>query len=154
TVATVFIALLDTAAIALVLPLVNLATGQGDDSGVLDIIRAVLGDPDPRTLTLILTVVVVALFVLKDIGAVWHSWWLSGFKVFNRVDLSSRLLRHFLAAPYTQVANRSPSELIRTMNDAVVQVFGTTVYALMSLAASVISIVAIVTARLLSAPVP
>lgn len=154
TVASIVIALLDTVAIALVLPLVNLATGHESDSDLLEAVRRVTGEIDSRTLIVVLTVAVVSLFILKDIGAVWHSWWLGGFKAFNRVELSARLLRHYLTAPYTQVANRNASELIRTMSDAVVQVFGTTVYALMHLMASLISISSIVVALLISAPIP
>ncbi|WP_447925813.1 ABC transporter ATP-binding protein [Georgenia muralis] len=154
TVMSVAIALLDTAAIALVLPLVNLATGAGGDGGAAKVVSRIFADPEPLTLTLILTVVVVGLFILKDVGAMAYTWWMTGFKAFNRVALSSRLLRHFLTLPYTQVARRSSAEMIRTMNDAVTQVFGTTVYGLMGMVSNVLSITAIVVALLISAPVP
>ncbi|WP_454778561.1 ABC transporter ATP-binding protein [Georgenia muralis] len=152
--ASIVIALMDTVAIALVLPLVNLATGAADDAGAAAFISGLLGDPSSRTLTLILTVVVVGLFMLKDVGAMAYTWWLAGFKAINRVDLSSRLLRHFLTSPFTVVARRSSSEMIRTMNDAVTQVFGTTVYGLMGMVSNVISITAILVALLVSAPLP
>ncbi|WP_341359326.1 ABC transporter ATP-binding protein [Georgenia sp. M64] len=151
---SIAIALLDTIAIALVLPLVNLATGAADDAGSAGFVSRLLGDPEPQTLTLILTIVVVALFILKDLGAMAYTWWMAGFKAINRVDLSSRLLRHFLTSPFTVVARRSSSEMIRTMNDAVTQVFGTTVYGLMGMVSNVTSIAAILTALLISAPVP
>lgn len=151
---SIAIALLDTVAIALVLPLVNLATGATSDAGAAGLVSGLLGDPEPKTLTLILTVVVVGLFILKDVGAMAYTWWMAGFKAINRVDLSARLLRHFLTSPFTVVARRSSSEMIRTMNDAVTQVFGTTVYGLMGMVSNVISITAILVALLVSAPVP
>jgi hypothetical protein len=50
-------------------------------------------------------------------------WWTLGFNFSQRLRLASRLLRHFLTSPYTEVTRRSSSELIRTMNDAVGNAF-------------------------------
>ena len=153
-VASVVIATVDMAAIALVLPLVNLATGAGEGSGTTAWILGLFGDAEPSEVVPPLTVLVVGLFILKDLGAIAYSWWLSGFKAFNQVYLSSRLLRHFLTSPYTQVSRRSSAEMVRTMKDAVSQVYGSVVFGLMSLLAHVMSILAILVALLISAPGP
>ena len=152
--ASVVIAFLDTVAIALVLPLVNLATGSEAESGTTARVSSLFGDPEPRTLTLILTVVVVGLFILKDLGAIAYSWWFAGFKAFSQVRLSSQLLQNFLTTPYTQVAGRSSSEMIRTMIDAVGQVFGSVVFGVMTMMSNSVSIAAILVALLVSAPGP
>lgn len=154
TVATLVISLFDTVAIALILPLVTLATGGEDSSGLGSIFAKALGDPEPGTLVLAMTITVVSLFVVKDLGAVVYTWWLTGFKVLRRVDLSTRLLEHFLHTPYTQLARRSSAELLRTMNDAVIQFFGTTVFGLMTLVANISTLLAISLALLFSAPIP
>ena len=151
---SVLIAFLDTVAIALVLPLVNLATGSKGESGTTALVSDILGNPEPRALTLILTVVVVGLFILKDLAAIAYSWWFAGFKAFNRVRLSSQLLQHFLLTPYTLLAGRSSSEMVRTMSDAVSQVFGSVVFGVMMMLSSTASIVAILVALLVSAPGP
>lgn len=151
---SVAIALLDTAAIALVYPVVELAVGGEVTGGVLNRISTLLGEAEPRRLTVILTVTVVALFVIKDVFALVYSWWLSGFKALERVRLQTRMLRHFLEAPYTEISRRSSSDMIRTLSDAITQVFGTTVFGLMSLVSNVMSIIAIVVALLISAPIP
>lgn len=151
---TVVIAVLDTAAIALVLPLVDLAANAESESGSVDIILSILDNYDIQTVTLILTATVVILFVLKDIGTMAFTWWLTGFTLTQRVNLSSHLLRHFLTAPYTEVSRRSSSELLRTMHDSVAQVFGYTVSSLMSATTNAISIVAIFIALAIAAPLP
>ena len=154
TAASIVLALLDTMAVALVLPLVDLAAGNTADSDSIRLVSRFLGDPDPGTLLTILAVAVVGLFVLKDVGSVAYAWWLSGFKAFERVKLQSRMLRHFLNAPYTAVSRRSSSDMIRVINDAVTQVFGTAVFGLVGMVSSVISIVAIAVALMVVAPVP
>ena len=152
--ASILIALLDTVAIALVLPLVNAAVGSGAESGTTAFVSHVLGDPKPAVLALILTVLVVSIFILKDLAAIAYTWWLAGFKAFKHVELSSRLLRMFLASPYTQVSGRSSSEMMRTMSEASAQVYGTVVFGLMTSVANVATIVAIMAALLISAPLP
>lgn len=152
--ASVVIAVMDMLAISLILPLVDLAAGNSADSDAIRLVSGILGDPEPETLLRILAAAVVGLFILKDLGAIGYAWWLSGFKVFERVKLQNRMLRHFLASPYTFVSRRSSSELIRVINDAVTQVFGTVVFGLMGLVSNVISIVAIVVALAIAAPTP
>lgn len=154
TLATLLIALLDTVAIALVLPLVSLASGEDNLAGVGAIITRLLGDPGRDTLLLVMTVGVVLLFVLKDLGALAFSWWLGGFRAVRRVDLSARLLEHFMRMSYTDVSRRSSAELLRTMNEAVTQFYGTTVFGLMTIVSNVASLVAIAIALLVSAPLP
>jgi ATP-binding cassette, subfamily B, bacterial PglK len=154
TIASIMIAILDMAAIALVLPLVNLATGSGEESGTTAWTLSIFGDADPSEVVPLLTVVVVALFILKDLAAIAYTWWLAGFKAFNQVHLSSQLLRHFLTSPYTHVSRRSSAEMIRTMRDAVNQVYGSVVFGMMSMLSHVMSIVAIMVALLISAPGP
>ncbi|WP_246069919.1 ABC transporter ATP-binding protein [Humibacillus xanthopallidus] len=150
----VVVAMLDTLAVALVLPLVDLATGASMTSGAVGVVSNLFGNPDRATLTLILTGAVVALFVLKDLGSLAFAWWMTGFNFRERVKVSSRLLEHFLVSPFTTMSRRSTAELVRTMNDSVSQVFNFTVGGLMSLLSSTIAILAIVVALLVVAPVP
>lgn len=154
TFASILIALLDTAAIALVLPVVELATNTGDESEVVRRISSVMGDPAPERLLTILVIAVVSLFILKDLGSLAFNWWLAGFKQKERVRLQARMLRHFLTAPYTHISQRSSPDLIRTMSDAVSQVFGTAVFGLMGLVSNVASILAILAALTVAAPLP
>ena len=148
----VVVAMLDTLAVALVLPLVDLATGAPMTSGAVGFVSNLLGNPDRATLTVILTVVVVSLFILKDLGSLAFAWWMTGFNFHERVKVSSRLLEHFLVSPFTTVSRRSTSELVRTMHDSVSRVFDFTVSGLMSAMSSGIAILAIVAALVFVAP--
>lgn len=148
------ISTVDMLAVALVLPLVDLATGAPTQSGAVGFVSRTLGQPDRGTLTIILTVSVVVLFVLKDLGSLAFTWWVIGFNFRERVKVSSRLLEHFLTTPYTAVSRRSTAELVRTMNDSVSQVFNFTVGGLMGVVSGGLAILAIVVGLLIVAPLP
>lgn len=154
TVGSVAVSLLDTLAIALVLPLVDLATGTGTPSGPTAWISEQLGNPERETLTVVLTIAVVGLFILKDLGSMAFSWWISGFIAYERVKVSSRLLRHFLTVPYPMVSRRSSADLLRSMNDSVFNLFNFTVSGLMNSVTSAIAILAIIMALFVVAPLP
>lgn len=154
TVGSVGIGLLDGFGLLLILPLVNLATGQAASSSFVSSVSGFFGDPGTATLTLILAVAVVVLFVLKDLGALWFAWWLAGFVATERVRTSARLLHHMLSAPYSQVASRSSAEMMRTMDTSVLQVFSLTINGLMLTASTSISVLAVLAALVALAPVP
>lgn len=148
------ISILDTVAIALVFPLVNLATGSDTKSGAVGLVSDLLGDPDSRTLLVILTAGVVTLFILKDLGSMLFNWWMTGFVFAERVRTSARILRHFLTSPYTEISGRSSAELLRAMDYSVMQVFNYTVSGLMSTVTNSIAIVAVAVALMIVSPLP
>ncbi len=152
TLGSTVVAFLDTVAIALVLPLVDLATGASLDSGPSATLQDLLGIADRGTLLVVVTSVLVGLFIVKDLGSLWFIWWSSGFVARERVKTSTRLLRHFLVSPYTEVSRRSSSDLIRTMNDSVAHVFNLSVTPLMNLVTNGLAMLAVVTALVLAAP--
>lgn len=154
TVVSLLLALLDTVAIVLMLPLVDLASGKAPTSGVMATVSRVLGDPPTGRLMAYVTLMVVGLFVAKDAGAMAFTWWMARFKGMNRVRTSTQMLQHFLTSPYTEVSRRSSSELIRTMVDAVTQVYGSVVYGLMQVVTNSLSMLAILGALLYTAPLP
>ncbi len=154
TIGSAAIAAFDMLAIALVLPLVNLAADTGEDHVVVRWLAQAIGTEDRPTLTLWVAGLVVGLFVVKDLLSVAFVWWMAGFKAFNRVTTSSHLLRYYLRAPYTETAARSSADLMRTMGDGVIQVYGSVAFGLMSIIASSLSIMAICVALMASAPVP
>ncbi len=151
---SVLLAGLDTVAIGLVLPLVDLASGKGVESGAAGVVSRLLGIEDPQQLTAVLAVVVVGLFITKNIGALIFNYWLLGFVYFERVETSARILGFYLTAPYTEVSRRSSAELMRTMDTAVLQVFTLTIGGLMTGFSSLVAILAVVVALIVVAPIP
>jgi ATP-binding cassette, subfamily B, bacterial PglK len=148
------IALVDSAAIALVLPLADLATGAGTESRPVQLVSDFTGVTDLEELTIILALGIIILFVLKNLGSMTFFWWMTGFVLIERVKTSSRLLRHYLTVPYTTISQRSSAELMRTMDGAVVQVFGSTVQGLMTTVSSALSVVVLTILLLFVAPLP
>lgn len=153
-VGSVVIGLLDSLGLVLVLPLVDLATGGGRGSAVTRSVSDLLGGPSVQTLTLVLALAVVVLFVLKDLGALWFAWWLAGFVATERVRTSARLLHHMLHAPYALVASRSSAEMMRTMDSAVLQVYSGTVNGVVVLVSGAVSVLAVLVALVVVAPLP
>ena len=151
---SIVIASLDSFAIALVLPLVDLATNSGENSTPLRITRDLLGTSNPDTLKLILSIALVALFVLKDLGSIWFTWWSNTFVNTERVYLSARILEHYLTAPFSEMSRRSAADLMRTMDAAVLQVFTYTIGGLLNFASGAFAVITVAITLLVLSPLP
>lgn len=154
TLGSLIVSILDTLAIALVYPLVQLATHGDENSGAVRFVSDALGNPSHKTLLILLTVSVVSLFILKDLGSMAFSWWMTGLVFAERVRTSARILHHFLTAPYTEVSRRSSADLLRAMDYSVMQVFNYTVNGLMYTVTNSIAIFAVAVALFLASPLP
>lgn len=147
------LALMETVAIVAVLPLVGLAMGEPIDEGALGTLWRLLGEPSRQAFGLILVVAVVLLFVLKDVFTMWFQWWQSGFLMRKRVELSSSLFHRILHLPYTDFRQRSVSELLRVMRDAVGQFYGSVIGGILAIVTGGLTVLAIVIALLIATPV-
>jgi ABC-type multidrug transport system fused ATPase/permease subunit len=154
TIGSVVIGVLDSLAVALVLPIVDLATNSGLHSTPVRIAKDVFGTSNTDTLKLLLSVSLVLLFVLKDLGSIWFNWWAQTFTNAERVQVSARILERYLTLPYTVMARRSAAELMRTMDASVLQVFTYTITGIISFVVAFFALVTILTALLLLAPLP
>lgn len=152
--ASLLLALLDTLAIILMLPLVELASGTKPAQGFMVAVAEALGNPPVGQLVIYVAVAVVGLFVAKDVGAMVFTWWIAGFKGTNRVRTSSAILGYYLSAPFTEISRRSTADLIRTMVDGVTQVYGSVVFGVMQVVTNGLSMLAILGALLYTAPLP
>ncbi len=149
---TTVAALLDTLAIALVFPLVDLAANPDDPSGTVLTLQRWTGVDQPASLLPVLAVAVVVLFVLKDLAQLAFTWWMTGFAYRQRVQTTSQLLRHYLTSPWTSVSQRSSAEMIRTADTAVMNVFNLTVSGLLTGFTSLMTIIGVVVALLVVSP--
>ncbi len=154
TIGSVVTGILDSLAVALVLPIVDLATNSGLKSTPVHIAEKVFGTSNTDTLKLLLSVVLVLLFVFKDLGSIWFTWWSQTFINAERVLMSARILERYLTMPYTLMARRSAAELMRTMDSSVLQVFTYTISGMIAFIVAFCSLVTILIALLLLAPVP
>ncbi|MCS6711620.1 ABC transporter ATP-binding protein [Brachybacterium sp. EF45031] len=147
------LALMETAAIVIVLPVVNLATGAPFNSGILGILWDLFGRPDRTLYGLILVLFVVITFIGKDVATMVFNWWQSGFIARQRAELSTRLFRAVMREDYTRYRLRSVSESYRTMTAAVSQVYGSVVGGMINMVSAGLTVVAIVVALLVTTPV-
>lgn len=150
----IVLALLDMMAVALVYPLVSLASGLSPDSAILGPIRTLSPSDDTNSLLVTTAVLVVALFVAKSSASIAFNWWLAGLTNRSRAEVSTHLLRVYLTAPYGEISRRSTSDLLKVQQNAVNQFMLAGVYALMTGVANTATIVGIGLVLFYTAPLP
>ncbi|MGQ4494609.1 ABC transporter ATP-binding protein [Dermabacteraceae bacterium P13115] len=138
----------------MVLPLVDLAIGKNRLPGFVNDIAAQIGLDTTAKLGVALVVVVVGIFIAKDLASIWFNWWQSGFLAKQRVATQVRMMEGFMSLSWQDYRKRSTAEMIRTMNDAVAQVYGLVVGGLIGLTTAVFTVVAIVCALFMAIPIP
>lgn len=147
------LALMDSVAVVLVLPLVNLASGANYTNGAIGTVWGLLGKPDRTTLGLILVIAVVGIFVLKDLAFIAFTWWQSGVIARERVRLSSQILRNVLQSDYVSFRNRNISDVMALMSTAVGQAMNSGVNGLLQMFTAGVTILFLVIVLLVSTPV-
>lgn len=150
----VLLAIIDMAAIALVYPLVSLASGTPPDSSLLRPIRLLFHSSDTNTLLVTTATIVVLLFVAKSTTSIIFNWWLAGFTNQIRANVSTHLLCTYLTTPYGVISRRSTGDLLKVQQDAVNQFTLAGVYALMTSVSHAATILGISMVLLFSAPIP
>jgi ABC-type multidrug transport system fused ATPase/permease subunit len=119
-------AALEIVGLALVLPLLELLTGEPgvEHSGMVERVADVLGNPSQDDLELVLAVLVIGSFALRTLLTILLRWWTLGFTLQGEAKLSARLLGLYLRAPYRYHLLRNSAELVRTLEAAVGDAFG------------------------------
>lgn len=153
-IASLVLALLDTVAVLLMLPLVDLATGVPPTTGLELGLKHLFGDPPVKHLVVYVALLTIGLFIVKDIGALIFNWWQGGFQGRNQVKTSTQIMRQYLASPYTEISRRSSAELLRTMNDAVGRTYSNVIGGLLQVAVQGLTMVGIAVALFVTAPIP
>jgi ABC-type multidrug transport system fused ATPase/permease subunit len=153
-IASIVLALLDTVAVLLMLPLVDLATGVPPTTGLEIGLKHLFGDPPIKHLVIYVALLTISLFIIKDIGALLFNWWQGGFQGRNQVKTSTQIMQGYLASPYTEISRRSSAELLRTMNDAVGRTYSNVIGGLLQIAVQGLTMVGIAVALFVTAPVP
>lgn len=150
---SVVVALGEVVALLLVLPLMQLITGD-PDAGVLPRIREALGDPTDGRLAVYLSSAVVLGFITKSFVALAIKWWTSGFVLRRGAVASSDLMRYYLNAPYSMHVQRGAADLLRRMSEAMTQVFDRILNPAISIATELVTIAAMAGTLLVVAPLP
>jgi ABC-type multidrug transport system fused ATPase/permease subunit len=147
------IALAEVGAVALVLPLMALILGQ-DDNAIVTRLRDLFGDVSDGELSAILGGAVLLSFVVKALLALGVRWWTLGLINTESARSAGSLLRYYLYAPMSLHVHRGTADLLRMINDAQGVVFGSVVAGWMSIATESITMIAMMVALLVVAPLP
>lgn len=148
------LAMLDMVAVALVYPMVSMASGSIPDSRFMEPIQGLSPGEDSRHLLVTTAIVVVTLFIAKSVASIAFTWWLAGLTNRSRATVSTHLLRVYLTSPYGEISRRTTADLLKVQQDAVNQFMLAGVYALMNGVANIATIVGIGVVLFYTAPLP
>ncbi len=153
-VGSIAISLTEVVSVAAVLPLVQILMGGSVDEGLPGTIGRVLGISNQNVLMGLLAGTVFGGMLLRSLFTLFFRWWSLGFLAFQNVATSVKLMRYYLTAPYSLHLRRTPSEFLRTMSDAVAQVYSMIVGGILSAATEGFSIVLMLVLLLFTMPIP
>lgn len=146
-------ALLDLAAVTMMLPLTQMLTNAGEVPGVIrTIVVPVMGTEDRRALLIAVTLTVGIAFVTKNIALIAIRWWSLG--IVNRAEAAaqSALLKKYLSSDYASFRTRSRSSILQAVTDAIHISFNSVLLGLVMAATDVVSIAVIFLALVVLAP--
>lgn len=149
--ASVVLALLDTAGVAAMVPLMQLVSGTDPDSGVLAVIADLVGTTDPATLIPVVAIGIAILFIVKSVAAMAFRWWMLGRTSQVSALVGTELMRRYLLAPYSSHRRRRLSEVYRNIGEASLQ--GSSVLmTVLGIVTDTLTLIAIVVVLALTSP--
>ena len=112
---------LDFMGVSLILPLVNLLVSPDKlaAKGWYQLLLRVFPVEDPNTMLLVLVLVIMAVYVVKNLYAIYMSVVQGIFLARNRINTSARLLDCFMRKPYTFHLQHNSAEVLRAINNDV-----------------------------------
>lgn len=120
-----FLTLIGTAfdflGVSLILPLVNLliSPDQLAEKSWYRLLTGLLPIRDPNTMLLVLVLVIMAVYILKNLFSIYMSVVQGVFLARNRINTSAKLLDCYLRKLYTFHLQHNSAELIRSVNNDV-----------------------------------
>ena len=113
--------LFDFLGVSLILPLVNLlvSPAQLEERSWYRLLTRILPIRDSNTLLLVLVLLIMAVYIIKNLYAIYMSVIQGVFLSRNRINTSAKLLDCYLRKPYTFHLQHNSAELIRSINSDV-----------------------------------
>ena len=147
------VSLVEMLGVALVLPLVNLATGAPREGFILEFSNF-FGDPDTPTLIIIFGLTLVAAFVLKGVFSLAIRRWSLSFLGTQQSAVSVALLNRYTREPYLDHRKRGAASIYNAVNDLTTQAYGAYVGGVLSFIGELLSILMLMVMLLVIMPVP
>ena len=149
---SVALALMDTASVLLVAPLV-LAMGGDWQDGAAGTVAHTMGITDQTTLVLVLMCASVGGFVLKDLLTIAYTWWSNTLMARIRADAQIAMTEHYMRLPYYRHADLGLATVLRKTTTSVTQAYVTFTGGLLSALHQLLTVAFISVALIISAPV-
>lgn len=151
--AAVAIGLLDVATVALLYPVLRLATTPDDPGSVVTTISGVLGDPGTGPLLAALLALVVIGYAVRAACTIALRWKIIGLTRFEQSGATARMFEAYMTAPYTDHKRRGVALITRNIG-LTAQAFTQAILGLVSLLADGISTAILVATMIAAMPVP
>lgn len=134
------VSLLELTGVLATYPLLLLASGQGLDNPLIQVLINLTGLQERQQLISLVACLVVAAFVLKGLVTIAFRWWQAGFMV--KVERSARvkLLSLYLDSPYQVHRQRDLSTLHTNLATAIPQSFGQAFFGSLSLLTNLLTV--------------
>jgi ABC-type multidrug transport system fused ATPase/permease subunit len=147
-------AALDMLGVLALLPLMQLLTGTGADSGALGFVAgAIGGTPSDARLAVLISVAMIAAFVLKVAISLAFRWWQMRFITDLETRASVRMLSGFLGAPYAVHLRRGFGDLMRSMSEALTMTYSSVVMSTITVATEMVTLLALAAVLMIVSPV-
>ena len=111
----------DFMGVSLILPLVNLliSPDQLVNKGWYRLLTRFLPIQDPNTMLLVLVLLIMAVYIIKNLYAIYMSVVQGIFLARNKINTSAKLLDCFMRKPYTFHLQHNSAEVLRAINNDV-----------------------------------
>lgn len=147
-------AILDMAAVALMLPVMQLATGASIEGNTLLTQLAQLTHVTaPETLLLVALLLVIGLLALKSLYMLAFRWWTLGFIARANGDAIEQLLTLYLTSSFEHHRTRDSANIFQSLNSYLPQAFSRVTTGLVSWLVDAILVVGLMVTLILISPV-
>ncbi len=117
---------LDFFGISLILPFVNILVNPDAISGTwwAEMIGKILGSSEVKDILLFLTLLMIAVYVIKNAYLLFLVGLQTRFNYNNHIRMGSKMITCYMHKPYTYHLQRNTSEIVRNINHDVNSAFG------------------------------
>lgn len=123
--AMLVLAVFEAVALVALAPLMQILTAPGlhPNSRLVNVTSHLLGNPRPIHLALILGLTALAIYVVKDVSAVFVMRWAMGMCFTEEARMVRRLMHLYMHGPYREHLKTNTAEFVRTLTGDVRQIF-------------------------------
>lgn len=152
-VGAVVVALMDLAAVVLILPIMQIVSGTPvSQSAILRVVSSITGRTDPAELLVVILVTVVVLMLGKNVFTIYFRWWSLGVMARATGDASHELLSLYVSSPWIHQRRRSTDDVYQALTSYLPISLINVTSALITVAVDAITLLALLVALVVVSP--